>query len=236
MKSDELGAAGTASPHWERPERVVRASGEGWPPHQTNVDEALVEFFQMVGELKRLPRQGWLDRGIATPESVADHTYRMALMAWVLGTQAQLDTGRLLRLVLVHDLPEALTGDTTPYRALIERGLSAEDAAEQWHDLLTEQDLASGRVEKTAAERVAIAELVSHLSPALAAELTDLWSDYAERRTPEAKFASQIDKLEALLQAIEYERAGRPADVASFRRSADSYVTHPVLREFLASL
>ena len=216
--------------------RYELGTEDGAPSAPAGPKADLVEFFQMVGELKRLPRQGWLDRGIATPESVADHTYRMALMAWVLGTQAQLDTARLLRLVLVHDLPEVLAGDATPYRALIERGLSAEDAAAQWHDLLTEEDLASGRQVKTAAERTAMSELVTHLSPVLAAEITDLWSDYAERRTPEARFASQIDKLEALLQAIEYERAGRPADVENFRRSADSYVTHPVLREFLASL
>lgn len=196
----------------------------------------LVEFFTLVGKLKRLPRQGWLDRGVLAPESVADHTYRMALMAWTLGERAELDTSRLLKIVLLHDLPEALAGDATPYRVLIERGASAEDAAATWQDVLTDDDRLSGQEAKASAERVAVAEIVSHLGPGFAAELSDLWLEYAERRTPEAKFASQIDKLEALLQAIEYQRAGQPADVASFRRTAESYVTHPVLREFLVSL
>lgn len=208
----------------------------GAGPLTQNGPEELLAFFGLVGELKRLPRQGWVDRGIPAPESVADHTYRMALMAWTLGAQAGLDTARLVKMVLVHDLPEALAGDATPYRGLIARGVPAEDAAARWHDLMSEDDLASGRGEKFVAERAAIADLASHLAPELAGEIRDLWTDYAERRTPEAQFASQIDKLEALLQAMEYERTGHSADVASFRRSAEGYVTHPILRALLAAL
>ncbi len=193
-------------------------------------------FFHMVGQLKRLPRQGWVDRGIASPESVADHTYRMAMMAWTLGQEAGLDVGRLLKLVLVHDLPEVLAGDATPYRALIAQGVAPGDAAAGWHDLLTEADRAVSEDAKAQAERIAIEALVAHLPPPLGEEVRALWTEYAERSTPEAQFASQIDKVEALLQAIEYEQASQPADVASFRRTAETYVTHPVLRAFLASI
>jgi putative hydrolases of HD superfamily len=196
----------------------------------------LVEFFRLVGDLKHLPRQGWIDRGIASPESVADHTYRMALMAWMLGERAGLNTSKLLKMVLVHDLPEALAGDATPYQVLIDRGLSAEDAAATWHDVLTEAELAIGHDAKSVAEASAIGEIARHLDAALATELSQLWEEYARRSSPEAQFASQIDKIEALMQALEYQGLGQPADVESFRRTAASYVTHPVLRDFLESL
>lgn len=206
---------------------------ERQPPSE---DVDLLEFFRLAGQLKMIPRQGWVDRGVLAPESVADHTYRMALMAWVLGAEAGLDTARLVKLVLVHDLPEALAGDATPYQALIQRGLSPEDASARWHDVLTEDEIAIGREEKMVAERGAIRDLLTHLEPRLAGELEALWTEYAQRSTPEAQFVSQIDKLEALIQAVEYERAGQPADVASFRRTAEGYVTHPVLRRLLDAI
>jgi putative hydrolase of HD superfamily len=64
-------------------------------------------------------------------------------------------------------------------------------------------------------------------------ELRVLWHEYAERSSPEARFVSQIDKLEALLQALEYREAGQPADVESFWQSAQDAVEHPVLRQLL---
>jgi putative hydrolase of HD superfamily len=196
----------------------------------------LAQFFALVGELKRLPRQGWLDRGVPQPESVADHTYRLALMAWTLGAEAGMDAAHLVKLVLVHDLPEALAGDATPYRALIARGLTPEEATTRWHDVLTEDELAADREDKTATERAAMAGVTAGLDRTLAEEMMALWEEYVERRSQEARFVSQLDKLEALVQALEYERAGHPADVASFRRTCDAYVTHPVLRGFLATL
>src|SRR5713226_9513959 len=116
----------------------------------------LLAFFRAAGGLKRLPRQGWVDRGIPAPESVADHSFRAALMALVLGSAAGLDTARLVKLVIVHDLPEALAGDATPYGGLVASGLDAGDAASRWRVLLSEDDLATGRREKLDAERVAL--------------------------------------------------------------------------------
>jgi 5'-deoxynucleotidase YfbR-like HD superfamily hydrolase len=64
--------------------------------------------------------------------------------------------------------------------------------------------------------------------------LTQLWAEYTERSTPEGRFAVQIDKIEALLQAVEYQRAGHAADVNSFLRTAREEVSDPLLVELVA--
>jgi len=93
----------------------------------------LLLLAKQVQRLKRLLRQGWLDRGVppADTESVADHSLGVALLAWMAALEAQaagadLDPGRVLALALVHDLPEAEIGDWTPYTAA---EVSAHDAA-----------------------------------------------------------------------------------------------------------
>lgn len=183
-----------------------------------------------------LPRQGWVDRGLAAPESVAEHIFRAAWMAWTLGAQAGLDTDHLLKLMLVHDLPEARAGDITPYASLVQRGHDPGDAAAHWRDLLSPAEMNASKANKLDAERSAMSELASYLGQQLGTSIAELWDEYAARLTPEARFASQVDKLEALLQAMEYEKAGAKADLESFLMSARDHVEHPVLKAFLAEI
>ena len=147
-----------------------------------------------------------------------------------------MNTDRLVKLVLVHDLPEALAGDATPYVDILTSGTEIDQAVAHWRELMSEDDLAAAKTRKHAAEAAGLEQLCSLLPPGLADELTELWTDYAQRRTPEARFAGQIDKLEALLQAIEYRDAGQPADVQNFLLSARESVEHPVLMVFLREL
>jgi putative hydrolases of HD superfamily len=77
---------------------------------------AIAGLFNLAGRLKQLKRQGWVDRGVEQPESVADHSYRLALMTMVIASRdPEIDASRAVRLALVHDLPEALAGDITPF-------------------------------------------------------------------------------------------------------------------------
>ena len=68
----------------------------------------------MVGKLKTLKRTGWVNNGVALPESVADHMYRMAMCSFLI-TDPVLDRARLMKLAVVHDLAEALVGDIVPH-------------------------------------------------------------------------------------------------------------------------
>jgi|1186.fasta_scaffold129075_3 putative hydrolase of HD superfamily len=141
-------------------------------------DPALLRFFHLAGRLKETPRAGWSLRGIASPESVAEHSHRMALLALVLAPRAQppLDAARCVAMALVHDLAEALVGDITPFD-----GVDAD--------------------EKRRREEEAMRSLA-----ALAGDdaLLGLWREYAAAQTPEARFVKELDRLETVLQASEY--------------------------------
>ena len=195
-----------------------------------------LDFFHAAGGLKAVARQGWVDRGVPSPESVADHTFRSAIMAWMLGHAAGLDAVRLVKLALVHDLAESEVGDATPYADAIENDADFAQSVRRWRELLTPEQLAAAKQTKRRVEAEAASRLTTLLPAELGAEVQELWTDYAERRTPEARFAAQIDKLEALLQAVEYRDAGHPSDVENFLISAREAVEHPVLRAFLAEL
>jgi 5'-deoxynucleotidase len=204
------------------------------PPMWGN--DGLLVFLRVAGRLKALHRQGWVDRGIPNPESVADHSYQNALVAWILGACAGLDTARLVKLMLVHDLAEAVVGDVTPYTHLIRDGANPSDVAARWRDLVDPVDAASVKLAKHDRERAAIIDLTSSLPGPLRDEICGLWDDYAERRSPEAGFAAQTDKLEALMQALEYDAQGQPADIDNFLASAQDAVTHPTLLHVLSVL
>jgi putative hydrolase of HD superfamily len=197
-------------------------------------EQALIEFARLVGRLKALPRQGWVDRGISEPESVADHTYRAVMLAWVLGHAAGLDTDRLVKLMLVHDLAEAKVGDTTPYGPLL--GDISEDAVRRWRELLPPEQLHAAKLEKREREAEALGEMIAELPETLAREIRQLARDYAERDSVEARFAAQIDKIEALLQAVEYDEAGLPSDVENFRATVRDEVVHATLIAFVDAL
>ncbi len=78
--------------------------------------EELVKFFFEVGKLKKMARKGWVINNIKNPESIAEHVFRAALMAWFLGTKKKgLNIERIIKMALIHDLCEIYAGDTTTY-------------------------------------------------------------------------------------------------------------------------
>jgi putative hydrolase of HD superfamily len=135
--------------------------------------DRIVEFLFEVGMLKRTPRSGWqfLDGG---SESVAEHVYRTALIAYVLARlDGTVDTDKVLRLALVHDLPEARTGDLN----YVNQKYVAADEARAAHDMT--RDLPFGD------------------------ELEELMAEYRDERSPEAVCAHDADQLEMLLELKE---------------------------------
>jgi putative hydrolases of HD superfamily len=135
----------------------------------------IIDFLRASEALKTQTRSGYTSAG--EPESVAEHTWRMCLMALVLhGSFPDVDFARLVKICIVHDLGEAIGGDVP--------------APEQ-------QSRPEG---KAADERRDLLQLIAPLPPALRGEVTDLWDEYEEARSPEAKLAKALDKLETILQ------------------------------------
>ncbi|WP_297498082.1 HD family hydrolase [Thermococcus sp.] len=138
-----------------------------------------------LGNLKRLPRTGWLLRGVASPESIADHSFRTAIIALFLADElvkrgVSINVERAVRIALLHDVGEARITDVP----------------------LTAQ----GYLNKGEAERKAVMELL--LKSPLPEEYFGLWREYEEESTLEGKLVKFADRLEMLIQAYEYEKAG----------------------------
>ncbi|MGH2411415.1 MAG: HD domain-containing protein, partial [Chloroflexota bacterium] len=92
------------------------------PPDSSSEEVTLARgwlgLLRAIEPLKHLPRTGWLDREVASPESVAAHSWRLAVLAWIVASEVGLDANRAMAIALMHDLPEAVTGDHTPFDSL----------------------------------------------------------------------------------------------------------------------
>ena len=148
-----------------------------------------VMFMRHVGALKNVQRAGWRIRGIKECESVADHTFGTALLCMLLLDELAesgtiLDSDRVLRLALLHDLAESVIGDIPQPR-------NSPVAKEQ----------------KSAIESSAFGQISSLLGSGGRAYL-ELWEEFDSARTPEARLVRAADKLEMLIQAAQYEHVG----------------------------
>lgn len=181
-----------------------------------------------IGGLKRLRRTGWLDRGIvpAEAESVADHSLRVALLAWLAAADdPSLDRDRVLRLALLHDVPEYGAGDIPPYDPA---DLDAADGDPAFLDRRHRRS-PERQAAKRSAEHAAMSALLVDLPPVAQSELSALWDELHDGSTPEARFVSQADKLETYLQSREYAATRPDLAVGSFAAEVAEVITHPAL-------
>lgn len=166
---------------------------------------ALVEAFFELNHLKQLFRQGWLRRGVPVErcESVAEHVFSMALLAWWVADAAfpELDRDAVLRMVLVHELGEIYTGDIIPGDNV---------PAQEKHRL----------------EREGFWQVVGKLPRG--AEYLALWEAFEAGESAEARFARQLDRLEMAFQAAVYESQGF-ANMEEFFASTRAALSDPRL-------
>jgi putative hydrolase of HD superfamily len=135
----------------------------------------ILAFLRTAEALKTATRSGWTSAG--QRESVAEHTWRLCLMALVLHPSfPDVDFERLIKICIVHDLGEAIGGDVP--------------APEQ----------ARRAASKSADERRDLIQLLAPLPADLHDEIEALWDDYETARSPEARLAKALDKLETILQ------------------------------------
>lgn len=73
--------------------------------------DRLIEFLKIVGKLKSLKRAGWVKSRIRSPETVAEHSFRTAVMAMILAPQLGIDQLKSMKMAIIHDIGEANIGD-----------------------------------------------------------------------------------------------------------------------------
>lgn len=188
--------------------------------------DGLIRFLEHVGHLKQIPRTGWLHRGVPADrvESVADHSFRVALLAWLAAAaDPTLDRDRILKLALIHDLAESITGDLTPYDPAILTTEANEDARKQFLNG-RHQPGSERSAEKRQAESIAFSSLIEELPAGLRTELAELWEELRQRRTPESQFVKQADRVETYLQSVEYQRLDPALPMESFRLEVEETV------------
>ncbi|KAF9613171.1 hypothetical protein IFM89_005942 [Coptis chinensis] len=110
----------------------------------TQSTSSAIDFLTLCHSLKVTKRTGWVRKEIKNPESIADHMYRMALMALISADMPAVDRHKCIKMAIVHDIAEAK-------------------------------------------------------------EISELWMEYEENSSPEAKVVKDFDKVEMILQALEYE-------------------------------
>lgn len=144
-------------------------------------DRHVAAYLIETGHLKRTPRSGWFIAGVRDPESVAEHSYRTAVIAYVLALMEGGNPDRAAALAVFHDVPETRTGDIP---STGKRHLHMDPDVE-----------------------VAKAQTADLPGP-IAAAVRGLIGEFAARDTLEARCAKDADKIECLLQAREYQAQG----------------------------
>ncbi|KAG6430852.1 hypothetical protein SASPL_108925 [Salvia splendens] len=126
-------------------------------------------------------RAGWVKRGVQEPESIADHMYRMGLMALIASDNPSVNREKCIKMAIVHDIAEAIVGDITP-----SDGVPKEEKSRHEQEALQKMCELLGGGER-------------------AQEIKELWMEYEENSSMEAKVVKDFDKVEMILQALEYE-------------------------------
>lgn len=174
-----------------------------------------LDFFKMVGKSKRLPRSGWIREKINDPESVAEHSFRVGVIAMVMSDKLNpnLDKNRLIKMALLHDLAEVVTGD-----AVIDR----------WGVIDVEK-----RDEKEKIEEKGIGKIFDKIDQEN--EYVAIFDEMIGRRSEEAKIFFQFDKLEMAIQAYEYEEE-QGIILEEFFVTASLYIREPLLKRIFDDL
>lgn len=137
----------------------------------------VLAFLREAERLKSTRRSAWTSTG--EPETVAAHSWRLCLMAMVLADQfPEVRLDRVIRMLLIHDLGEALHGDIpAPLQ-----GASGAKAADERRDLLA---------------------VLAPLPAQSRESIVELWDEYEACETAEARLAKGLDKLETILQHVQ---------------------------------
>ncbi|MFE8702872.1 HD domain-containing protein [Cytobacillus sp. FJAT-54145] len=172
----------------------------------------ILEIIKLGEKLKYELRHSWLSNG--RQESVAEHTWRVSLMAMLIEPmlKEEINTSRLLKMIIIHDLVEAEAGDVPAFDTLDNKQLKELKAQNEIH---------------------AIERIRDTLGNELGQEMYDLWFEFEHKETYESKVANALDKLEAQIQHNEADLSSWIDIEYKMSFMMDRYVEFdPTLKQF----
>lgn len=160
-----------------------------------------LDFVSSLSRVKMIPRSGWISHGVSLQdvESVADHSFSTTVIAMML-TDLEVANGRrvnverVLRLALLHDLPETLTFDIS--KSYLEYlGIR-------------------GEAIKSELEQAALKHLIKGIKKEeIRKRYSRLQLEFNAEQTIESRIVHAADRLDILLQIVEYRRRGYPKEI-----------------------
>ncbi|OGH39131.1 MAG: hypothetical protein A3B44_01765 [Candidatus Levybacteria bacterium RIFCSPLOWO2_01_FULL_38_21] len=175
--------------------------------------QGYLDFFKTVGKSKRLLRTGWVREKVKNPESIAEHSFRVGVLAMVLADRLGVNKEKLIKMSLIHDLGETFTGDIVWTRGeLVDIKI---------------------RENKEKEELKGLVRLFSDIEDG--EEFVDIFEEMIQSSTKDAKIFWQIDKLETVLQAFEYEEE-QGIIIEEFFLNADLFIKDKILREIFEEI
>lgn len=177
--------------------------------------EKIFDFLKQIEKLKSTLRYNKTTTG--RNESTADHSWRLALMIPIVAKElaVDIDIEKSMKIALVHDLAEAITGDIDAIKIA-----EGKFSKEKKHQLEIE----------------AIEKIKNTLPDELGKEIRDLWNEYEYCSTKEGEFVKGVDKLETLTQLAEsgHKTYDKPDFIAQYTNKAIN--DFPLLKEFFLSV
>jgi len=165
--------------------------------------EGLTNFLYEMGLLKRYKRAGWLIAGVDNPESIAEHSFRTAIIGFLLAVMEGADPTKTAALCLFHDTQETRIGDVP--------------------------SVGKGYV-VTAPNPEVTADQVVGFPAEVGQAVRELVDEYEARQSVEARLAKDADKLECLIQAREYQAQGHE-DVPPWIETSAAALQSPSARQ-----
>ncbi|KAK1133328.1 hypothetical protein K0M31_011143 [Melipona bicolor] len=158
-----------------------------------------------------MKRTGWVLKNVSDPETIAGHMYRMAMLSFLVDSNENLDKVKIMQMTLIHDLAECIVGDITPYCGI------PPDVKHKLEDEAMEN----------------ICKLLGDRGPMI----LEMFREYEKQESPEAKYVKDLDRLDLIMQAYEYEKRDNiPGKLEEFFSATDGKIGHPFIKQLASEI
>lgn len=198
----------------------------------------ILDFLRGVGTIKKVPRKGWIIRGVKSPETMGNHGFMLAMMAWAMLSNTKdlrLDENTVIKMALCTLLPHVFVPEITPYDGALRKTKSSQERKvilSKWvrSSVQTKRQLLGTTRRKG---ELALKKLTKGLEDSFRKDLLRSWQEFCENKTPEAHFVNQVYALELLLRALQYWEEDKKFPVESWWEWAFEFTDSDFLSAFV---